>query len=61
MLRLPHQGRSDEVDRPPVGFWGHDFLREWSAEDLDWQKPRRVTIWDYEMPIRKAPPFKFKK
>ena len=21
-----------EVDRVPVSFWGHDFLREWSAE-----------------------------
>lgn len=22
------------VDRVPVGFWGHDFLREWSAQGL---------------------------
>ncbi|MFQ5880753.1 MAG: uroporphyrinogen-III decarboxylase, partial [Dehalococcoidia bacterium] len=24
----------DEVDRVPVSAWGHDFLREWSAEGL---------------------------
>src|SRR5438093_1409874 len=24
----------DVGDRPPVGMWGHDYLREWSAEDL---------------------------
>ena len=24
--------RGEEVDRVPVSFWGHDFLREWSAE-----------------------------
>jgi uroporphyrinogen decarboxylase len=24
--------RGQEVDRVPVSFWGHDFLREWSAE-----------------------------
>ena len=23
-----------EADRPPVALWGHDFLREWTAEDL---------------------------
>ncbi len=26
--------RGDAVDRAPVSFWGHDFLREWSAEGL---------------------------
>ena len=29
--------RGDEVDHAPAsfwGFWGHDFRREWSAEDL---------------------------
>ncbi len=24
----------EPVDRAPVSMWGHDFLREWSAEDL---------------------------
>jgi uroporphyrinogen decarboxylase len=24
----------DPVDHPPVSLWGHDFLREWSPEDL---------------------------
>jgi uroporphyrinogen decarboxylase len=23
-----------EVDRPPIAFWGHDFFREWSPQDL---------------------------
>lgn len=23
-----------QVDRPPVGFWGHDFLREWSPQEF---------------------------
>jgi len=26
--------RGEEVDRPPVSFWGHDFFREWSAAEL---------------------------
>jgi uroporphyrinogen decarboxylase len=24
----------EPVDRPPISLWGHDFLREWTAEDL---------------------------
>jgi uroporphyrinogen decarboxylase len=24
----------DPVDHPPVSLWGHDFLREWTPEDL---------------------------
>jgi uroporphyrinogen decarboxylase len=24
--------QGEELDRVPVSFWGHDFLREWSAE-----------------------------
>ena len=24
----------EPVDRAPVSMWGHDFVREWSAEDL---------------------------
>jgi len=24
----------DIADRPPVGVWGHDYLREWSPRDL---------------------------
>jgi len=23
-----------EVDRPPVSFWGHDYVREWTAQGL---------------------------
>ena len=26
--------RGEEVDRVPVSAWGHDFLREWTAEGL---------------------------
>jgi uroporphyrinogen decarboxylase len=26
--------RGEAVDRPPLSFWGHDFLREWSAAGL---------------------------
>ena len=26
--------RGAEVDRVPVSFWGHDYLKEWSAEGL---------------------------
>jgi uroporphyrinogen decarboxylase len=26
--------RGDAVDHVPVSLWGHDFLREWSPEDL---------------------------
>ena len=26
--------RGQPVDRVPISFWGHDYLREWSAEGL---------------------------
>jgi len=26
--------RGEVVDRVPISFWGHDYLREWSAEGL---------------------------
>jgi uroporphyrinogen decarboxylase len=26
--------RGDEVDRVPLSFWGHNYLKEWSAEGL---------------------------
>jgi uroporphyrinogen decarboxylase len=26
--------RGEPVDRVPISFWGHDYLREWSAEGL---------------------------
>ncbi len=49
--------RGEQLDRVPISFWGHDYLREWSAEglasamlerhfnyDWDWMKvnPRAV-------------------
>ena len=37
------------VDRPPAGFWGHDFRREWSAEGLAAAMLERFHAhdWDY--------------
>lgn len=26
--------RGDAVDRVPISFWGHDYIREWTAEGL---------------------------
>jgi uroporphyrinogen decarboxylase len=40
--------RGDAVDRPPVSFWGHDFLREWSAEDLAAAMLDQVRTYDYD-------------
>lgn len=37
-----------DVDRPPVSFWGHDFLREWSAEDLAAAMLDQVRTFDYD-------------
>ena len=31
-IRAALEGR--EVDRPPIAFWGHDFLREWSPQEF---------------------------
>ena len=40
--------RGDEVDRPPVGFWGHDFLREWTPEGLSAAMLDSVRTYDYD-------------
>ena len=40
------QGR--EVDRVPVSFWGHDFLREWSAEGLAAAMLDSTRTFDYD-------------
>jgi uroporphyrinogen decarboxylase len=40
--------RGDEVDRPPVSFWGHDFLREWSAQGLADAMLESVREYDYD-------------
>ncbi len=37
-----------EVDRAPVSFWGHDFLREWSAEGLAAAMLESVHTFDYD-------------
>jgi uroporphyrinogen decarboxylase len=40
------QGR--EVDRAPVSFWGHDFIREWTAEGLTAAMVESVRTFDYD-------------
>lgn len=37
-----------EVDRAPISFWGHDFLREWSAEGLAAAMLESVQTYDYD-------------
>jgi uroporphyrinogen decarboxylase len=38
----------EPVDRVPVSFWGHDFLREWSAEGLAAAMVESVRTYDYD-------------
>ena len=40
--------RGDDVDRPPIGFWGHDFIREWTAEGLAEAMLDMVRTYDYD-------------
>lgn len=35
-------------DRLPVSVWGHDFLKEWSAEDLANQTIEKYRAYDYD-------------
>jgi uroporphyrinogen decarboxylase len=35
-------------DRIPVSIWGHDFLREWSAEELAAQTIEKQQQYDYD-------------
>lgn len=39
----------EPLDRPPAGFWGHDFQREWSSEGLAAAMLERFHAhdWDY--------------
>ena len=41
--------RGAEVDRVPISFWGHDYLKEWSAEGLAeaMLDNYRAYDWDY--------------
>ena len=38
----------EPVDRVPISFWGHDFLREWSAEGLASAMLEQVHSFDYD-------------
>ena len=38
----------EPVDRLPVSVWSHDFLREWSAEDLAAQTIEKYRTYDYD-------------
>ena len=40
---------SEPVDRAPASLWGHDFLREWSAEELvaSTLEAYRANDWDF--------------
>lgn len=40
--------RGDEVDRVPVSFWWHDFIREWSAEGLAAAMVESVHEFDFD-------------
>ncbi len=40
--------RGDDVDHAPISFWGHDFLREWSAEGLAAAMLEPVRTFDYD-------------
>ncbi|MEX1255470.1 MAG: uroporphyrinogen decarboxylase family protein [Dehalococcoidia bacterium] len=40
--------RGADVDRVPVSFWGHDFIREWSAEGLAAAMLESVRTFDYD-------------
>ena len=39
----------ESVDHVPASLWGHDFLREWSAEDLvaATLEAYRADDWDF--------------
>ena len=51
---MTHKERVREVlagqhpDRLPVSIWGHDFLREWSAEELAAHTIERQRKFDYD-------------
>jgi len=40
--------RGAEIDHPPAGFWGHDFLHEWSAADLAGTMLESAREFDYD-------------
>ncbi len=38
----------ESVDRPPAAFWGHDFVREWSAQGLTAAMVESVRSYEYD-------------
>jgi uroporphyrinogen decarboxylase len=40
--------KGSEIDQAPVSFWGHDFLREWTAEGLAAAMLESVQTFDYD-------------
>ena len=52
--KMTHKQRVREVlagqapDRLPVSVWGHDFLREWSAQELAAHTIERQRQFDYD-------------
>ena len=40
--------KGGDLDRPPVSFWGHDFVREWTAEGLSAAMVESVRTYDYD-------------
>jgi len=40
--------KGEPADRPPGGFWGHDFLREWSVEGLAAAMIESVQTYGYD-------------
>lgn len=49
LARVEAALRGDAVDRVPISFWGHDYMREWTAEGLAeaMLENYRAYDWDY--------------
>ncbi|MPZ23371.1 MAG: hypothetical protein GEU28_07470 [Dehalococcoidia bacterium] len=41
--------RGDAVDRVPVSFWGHDYIREWASEDTAAATLEFYERWDLDL------------
>lgn len=38
----------EQVDRPPASFWGHDYVREWTSQDLADATLERLRRYDWD-------------